>query len=103
MKRSRMQKEAETVRTMISMYCEGNHSSKGSLCNDCMELASYAQSRALSCKFGNRKPVCGKCKIHCYKPSMREKIKMVMRYSGPRMIFKHPVMLTRHVLDLIIY
>lgn len=49
------------------------------------------------------KPVCGKCKIHCYKPSMREKIKMVMRYSGPRMIYKHPVMLAKHAIDLMIY
>lgn len=103
MKKSRIDKEAETVRTMIKMYCNGNHSSNNSMCNDCLDLVSYAESRALNCKFGNKKPVCGKCKVHCYKQNMREKIKTVMRYSGPRMICKHPIMLARHAIDLIIY
>lgn len=103
MKKSRIHKEAETVRTMIKMYCNGNHSTDSSLCDDCAELACYAESRALNCKFGNEKPVCGKCKVHCYNKSMREKIKAVMRFSGPRMIYKHPVMLLRHTIDLILY
>ena len=95
--------EAETVHIMINMFCKGNHSSDGFLCDDCLELARYAESRVINCKFNNKKPVCGKCKIHCYKPSMREKIKMVMRYSGPRMIYKHPVMLAKHAIDLKTY
>lgn len=101
--KNRVQKEADIVRIMIDMYCKGNHSSNIVLCNECEELATYAESRALNCKFGNKKPVCGKCKIHCYKPSMREKIKKVMRYSGPRMIIKHPVVLAMHAMDLVIY
>ena len=35
---------------------------------------------------------------HCYKPEMRERIRQVMRYSGPRMITKHPVAAIRHLL-----
>jgi hypothetical protein len=30
---------------------------------------------------------------------MREQMRAVMRYSGPRMILAHPVMALRHVLD----
>lgn len=30
---------------------------------------------------------------------MREKIRAVMRFSGPRMIFHHPVAAVRHVLE----
>ena len=101
--KNRVQKEADTVRIMIDMYCKGNHSSNVVFCKECEELATYAESRALNCKFGNKKPVCGKCKIHCYKPSMREEIKKVMRYSGPRMIIKHPVVLAKHAVDLVIY
>ena len=30
---------------------------------------------------------------------MREKIRMVMRYSGPRMIYKHPIAAIWHMID----
>lgn len=30
---------------------------------------------------------------------MREKIRRVMRFSGPRMIFHHPVAAMRHVIE----
>lgn len=30
---------------------------------------------------------------------MREKIRQVMRFSGPRMIFHHPVAAVRHVIE----
>jgi hypothetical protein len=30
---------------------------------------------------------------------MREKIRMVMRYSGPRMIYKHPIAAVWHLID----
>ena len=33
------------------------------------------------------KTFCSNCKVHCYKPEMRKKIRAVMRFSGPRMIF----------------
>lgn len=37
------------------------------------------------------KTKCHKCSVHCYMPEMRERIKEVMRYSGPRMLLHHPV------------
>jgi hypothetical protein len=30
---------------------------------------------------------------------MREKIREVMRFSGPRMIFHHPIMAIRHLIE----
>ncbi|MDE5655080.1 MAG: nitrous oxide-stimulated promoter family protein, partial [Clostridia bacterium] len=36
-----------------------------------------------------------------YKPSMREKISAVMRFSGPRMMFSHPIITFRHVSETI--
>ena len=44
------------------------------------------------------KTFCSNCKVHCYKEEMKEKIKIVMRYSGPRMLFYHPVMALKHVI-----
>jgi len=32
---------------------------------------------------------------------MREKIRAVMRYSGPRMLFSHPVLVVRHGIESI--
>jgi hypothetical protein len=45
------------------------------------------------------KTFCSNCKVHCYKPEMREKIKEIMRFSGPRMIFYHPIMAIRHLIE----
>ena len=59
----------------------------------------YAMIRLEKCPFQWNKLTCAKCLIHCYKSSMRIKIRAVMRYSGPRMIFKHPVLALHHVLD----
>jgi hypothetical protein len=99
--KDRLNDDLNTVLTMIKIYCKGNHETE-ELCDECFELAEYAKQRVKNCKFGDKKPVCAKCTVHCYKPEMREKIKNVMRYSGPRM-YKHPIMLLKHVKDKIIY
>jgi len=44
------------------------------------------------------KTTCARCAVHCYNPEMRRGICAVMRYSGPRMFFYHPVMALRHLL-----
>ncbi|MFX0027786.1 MAG: nitrous oxide-stimulated promoter family protein [Candidatus Hermodarchaeota archaeon] len=95
--RSRLEKERKTIKTMIGMYCKNNHKHKLEFCGDCLELFKYAQDRLKNCQFGESKPICEKCNIHCYKRDMREKIREVMRYSGPRMIYTHPIMGFRHL------
>ena len=30
---------------------------------------------------------------------MREKIRVVMRYSGPRMLFHHPILTIKHMVE----
>ena len=62
-----------------------------------MELWQYASSRLDKCTFGEQKPVCVKCPIHCYKPDMREKVRAVMKYSGPRMLWYHPYLACMHL------
>ena len=58
----------------------------------------YANIVSDKCPFMETKTFCSNCKVHCYKPEMREKIREVMRYSGPRMIFHHPAAAIRHVI-----
>ncbi|HNX72819.1 MAG TPA: nitrous oxide-stimulated promoter family protein [Spirochaetales bacterium] len=85
---------------MIQLYCHGHHGTRGDeLCSSCRQLFEYASARTKACKFGEDKPVCVKCPIHCYKPGMRKSIREVMRWSGPRMLWSHPYLALRHLVD----
>jgi len=90
--------EKKTVGKMIHIYCAAKHGTTRTLCADCAELNRYAQRRLDKCTYGEDKPTCEKCPIHCYKPDMRMRIKEVMRFSGPRMLFHSPVLAIRHLL-----
>jgi predicted amidophosphoribosyltransferase len=95
---SRIQRESQTIEVMISLYCRHQHRAQD-LCPDCRELLAYAQKRLEKCPFQEGKTACGKCPVHCYKPEMRARVRQVMRYSGPRMIYSHPVTAIRHLID----
>ncbi len=94
----RLNRERRTIRVMIDMYCDHKHRSQH-LCDDCGELFEYAMVRIDKCPFKSDKPTCAKCPIHCYKPDMRAKVRQVMRFAGPRMIFYHPMLALMHVWD----
>jgi predicted amidophosphoribosyltransferase len=99
-RKDELAKEKETILAKVRIYCSGNHRQGGKgLCDDCRQLLDYAFARLDRCKFGVEKPVCSKCTVHCYKPEMREKIRTVMRYSGPRMALRHPVMEIGHLVS----
>jgi hypothetical protein len=96
---SRTPREKKTIRIMIQIYCKAHHDSQNEICEECSELLDYAFLRLDKCKFQEDKPTCAKCPVHCYKSTMREKIRAVMRYSGPRMMFSHPILAIKHVMD----
>jgi len=98
-KQPRMKRERKTVEVMIRYYCKKKHSEEEDLCEYCTELMDYAFKRLQECPFQENKTICAKCPVHCYKPSLRAKIREVMRYSGPRMIYKHPYLAIRHLID----
>ncbi len=92
-------KEQYVVEEMIRLYCRKNHSAeKGRLCSECRELADYAKLRSQNCPFMENKTFCANCRVHCYKPEKREQIRRVMRFSGPRMLFYHPILAIWHLL-----
>jgi hypothetical protein len=94
----RIARETKTVVAMINMYCKDNHGTR-ELCNECSELQDYAIKRLNDCPFQEGKTTCTRCPVHCYKSAMRERIRTVMRYSGPRMVYKHPVLALFHIID----
>ena len=95
---TKREREKELVSQMIALYCRKKHGRKA-LCPDCAALDSYARQRSDKCPFMETKTFCSNCRVHCYRPEMREKIRAVMRFSGPRMIFHHPVIALRHVIE----
>ena len=92
-------RERRTVLAMIRLYCHDHHKTTGKLCPDCDSLWDYYQGRLDRCVFGEKKSTCAKCPVHCYAPDPRAQIKVVMRYAGPRMLLRHPILALGHILD----
>lgn len=103
------EKEKKLIPVMIKKYCKGKHKAErkaqgirsDEVCESCKDLTEYALFRLEKCPFKVNKKFCSFCKIHCYKPEMREKIKAVMKYSGPRMLPSHPIFAISHVVQMI--
>jgi hypothetical protein len=95
----RIEREQRTVAAMIELYCRDLHGSAGELCPTCTSLHDYAMHRLDRCPFQEGKTTCAKCTVHCYAPAMREQIRVVMRYAGPRMMWRHPLLAVQHLLD----
>lgn len=93
------EREKQMVAQMIRLYCRKKHRSPAGLCPACTALAAYACERSNKCPFMQTKTFCSNCRVHCYKPEMREQIRQVMRFAGPRMIFYHPIIALRHVIE----
>lgn len=96
---SPIKREILTVTTMIQIYCRNHHESSDHLCEECETLREYAHKRLEKCSYGEDKPACNHCPIHCYQKEMKEKTRIVMRYAGPRMLLRHPVMTFFHLLN----
>ena len=84
---------------MIQVFCRARHGGGPTLCADCAALLRYTEARLSHCPFLAGKPTCAQCPVHCYAPQQREQIRTVMRYAGPRMLWRHPVLALGHLLD----
>lgn len=96
----RLIREEKTLQVMLSIYCRHHHRAHGlRLCSSCKDIEQYAIKRLYSCPFQEKKPTCANCLIHCYTKEMQDKVREVMRYSGPRLTYKHPFLALCHILD----
>lgn len=96
---TKREQEKAMVTHMIALYCRKKHGGKKGLCSECAALDTYARQRSDKCPFMETKTFCSNCKVHCYRADMRERIREVMRFSGPRMIFHHPIAAISHVIE----
>lgn len=95
---TKRQNEKDVVELMIKIYCRRKHKNHNGLCSDCRELLEYASKRIDKCPYMETKTFCNSCKTHCYSSEMRGKIKLVMKYSGPRMLLHRPLIAIKHLL-----
>lgn len=114
---SRLGRERHTISAMIALYCRDHHGGSPEasapasqpgrtrtmagrgLCTDCESLVAYADQRLARCRFGQSKLTCARCTVHCFELGMRQQIRIVMRYSGPRMTVRHPILALAHLVD----
>jgi hypothetical protein len=95
----RVAREKRAIECMIALHCRDMHGTRGEICLDCRDMLDYSLKRLEACKLLPDKPTCARCPVHCFNPAMRHRVRAVMRYAGPRMIFRHPLMTLMHVLD----
>ncbi|MGN0099188.1 MAG: nitrous oxide-stimulated promoter family protein [Candidatus Methanomethylophilaceae archaeon] len=92
-----MRFERKVLETMVSMYCKWNHDTVV-ICPECRKLTEYAFARLDECPYRKESPsACKGCPTPCYEDDMKDRIRQVMRYSGPRMMFRHPIMTMEHM------
>ena len=83
---------------MVDIYCSAHHDATD-LCVDCARFLDYAEVRLEKCPFGEDKPTCANCPVHCYKTEYRAQATTIMRYAGPRMLLRHPILTISHYID----
>ncbi|MGF1889065.1 nitrous oxide-stimulated promoter family protein [Photobacterium profundum] len=109
-----LRSEFKTVQLMTNIYCTAHHQHhkiaqhavsspnalkpNGKLCEQCVDFLEYALLRLDRCPYGENKPTCRQCPIHCYKPEYKAMSQKIMRYAGPRMLFTHPIFAIKHLL-----
>lgn len=96
---ARLAREWKTMSVMVRIYCRDHRHAADGLCVECQQFLDYAGVRLERCRFGDEKPTCANCPVHCYQRDRREQARVVMRYAGPRMMWEHPLMSLRHWLD----
>ena len=97
--RARLMRERRTMAAMVWIYCRDQHAAAPGLCMECRGFLDYAEARLERCRFGEAKPTCAQCPVHCYQRDRREQARVIMRHAGPRMLWEHPIMSLRHWLD----
>ena len=93
-----LERERLTIAKMVGIYCKDHHGTDD-LCEACSLFMDYAKVRLEKCPFGQEKPTCSNCPVHCYKADYRDQARAIMRYAGPRMLLRHPALTIAHYVD----
>ena len=98
--KKRLARELLTMSRMVGIYCSAHHAgSRDAPCEACQEFLNYAGLRLQKCPYGEDKPTCANCPVHCYKQARKDQAREIMRYAGPRMLLRHPLLAIAHKVD----
>ncbi len=98
---SKKEKDLSVLADFVSIFCRENHPDSEKslftikdqslhhslngmdmvLCPDCRKLLNHGVAKRLQCPY-DPKPMCKKCRTHCYAPGYRERMREVMKFSG---------------------
>jgi hypothetical protein len=101
-----IQKDTDKLVRFLSMYCNAHHEHRlretftfdhpkvsanvkdgPSLCEECSKLLRHAIVMRVLCPL-DPKPKCRSCPEHCYRPVYKDQMETVMKFAGPRSLFK---------------
>lgn len=92
---SDLDKDRRTLEAIGSIYCRGHHpgvaKDTGGLCPACRGTIEQTLDRAAACPYGHGHN-CEDCETHCQRGEAQQRIKAIMAYAAPRMVFRHPLM-----------
>jgi hypothetical protein len=112
---ARERKDLKVLALFTSVYCGSRHRGhraqldsaaqsrhrlpidKYPVCAECADFLAYACERRLRCPL-EEKPSCKHCKVHCFRPGHREKVREIMRFSGRHLIWRGRLDLLWHYL-----
>lgn len=97
---SNTNRDRRTLEAIGRIYCHGNHAhmakDAAGLCLQCRCAVESTLARTIACPNGHEGN-CQDCRIHCQRGEAQERIRKIMHYAAPRMVFRHPIM-TAHYL-----
>lgn len=70
------------------------------LCPVCLAMVLRSEKKTQYCVHMPYKTLCHLCPRPCYTEKQMEEIRPMMRYSGPRLITKHPILTYRHMREI---
>ncbi len=96
---SHIEREKKTVELMIRLYCRKKEKIQFFVptVKSCSAMPTHVSTIV---RLERRRVHAKECTVHCYKPVMRERMRQVMRFSGPRMLLYAPWQAIRHLLNL---
>ena len=100
---NRKEIEKRILHKMIKLYCNKHHNTQSQLCPNCSDIYFYSLKQIDRCPHAENKPTCNQCETNCYVEDIRIKIKKIMKWSGPRILFYHPIYAIRYIINKNIY
>ena len=95
----RTTRDRKILEAMGRIFCKAHHSGEKDpygLCPSCRETVEATLVRTAVCPYGHEGN-CQDCDIHCQRGEAQERIREIMRYAAPRMVFRHPLMTAEYL------